>query len=268
MFGSLTDLPLFANFHEALNYYNKTKGVRGRAHIRPLKTNRRSPDAYKIDVIKDFWGTVVAVECWLYRTPVLVYWKDRLEINGFNSNTTNNFINEIAPHWLQAATQNHNQRFYIRGEGVFLAGSGKVVVNVDDRYMPINGGVHAAKLNEVTLNKHKAAQARKSVKDVVELAKVTSKLDGYWQGLSESDEVSDDATLMRLKYVLKCGCYRALEFSYGLQHVFNGSGWHKYTADLIPYFKQYLYTQQYREQGCYDRTPAPYGVIPNKYEVA
>jgi hypothetical protein len=248
MFGHITDLPRFHNFQDAVEQYKNTKGVRGREHIKPLKTSRRSPDLYRIEAEVDGGGNVRAVACYLYRTAVLTYTPDRLIVYGFNSQTTNRFIDSIAPHWLRAYMRNNEQVFCIRSEGEFLADTNnKLVVHVDEKYMPVGGSVKAAKLNSVVLNKTRAAKARKSVKDVVELARVTSKMDGYWQGLVESSEEITDHVLGRLRGILWARRYQVKTFER---------------------LKQHLYKAEYDYQECYDYAPAPYGVIPKTYEVA
>lgn len=245
-YGQISHLPRIFSFKDAVQLYESTKGVRGRENIRPLKTNRRDPDTYKITAVR-LEGEIVAVQCWLYDTPVLVYKKDELRINGYNSRTTNMFIEGIAPHWLRAYQHNNQQVFNVKYEGEFLAdSSNKLVVPVNETYQPIKGQVQAAKLNAVVLNRTRAIEARKSVKDVVELARVTSKVDGYWKGLIESNEEINDPVLARLRGILWA---------------------HRYYINTLDDLKQRLYKAEYDAQECYDRTPAEYGTIPKAWEM-
>lgn len=244
-YGNPSYLPRIHNFNEAVSLYESIKGVRGRENIRPLKTNRRDPDTYKITAVR-LEGEIVAVQCWLYDTPVLVYKKDELRINGYNSRTTNMFIDDIAPHWLRVCKRDGHQVFHVKHEGEFLAGSTAVVVPVDENYYPIKGAVQAAELNSVVLNKTRASDARKSVKDVVELARVTSKVDGYWLGLINSNEGIEDEVVARLRGILWA---------------------HRYRIQTFDDLKQHLYQAEYDDQGCYDHSPAEYGHIPNNWEM-
>ena len=235
-FGSITHLPRFFNYNDAVEFFNNTKPIRGRTVI-PLKMNRQNPDAYYIRKNGD------NIECYLYRTPVLTYTPDSLIITCFNSQTTNKFINAISPHEVRAFTQGGKQRIGVRGEGVFVGN--KVVIKVNpETYQPIRGQVQANKLEEVVLNRTKASEARKSVKDVVELARVTSKLDGYWTVLRENDEPIEDITLRKLRSQLQ---------TWGVWGM---------TFEIL---KQKIYIMEYKNQDCYDYIPAPYGVIPKNY---
>lgn len=266
MFGHITDLPRFHNFQDAVEQYKNTKGVRGRENIKPLKKSRRSPDLYRIEAEVDGGGNVRAVACYLYRTAVLTYTPDRLIVYGFNSQTTNRFIDSIAPHWLRAYMRNNEQVFCIRSEGEFLADTNnKLVVHVDEKYMPV--GVDAAKLNSIVLNKTRAAKARKSVKAVVRFAELTSKMDGYWQALFESDGPCEDAAATQLRGILRIQRYRQQKTYHGdTVHVLNNHGY--YMAGALSALKQRIYKSEYDYQECYDYAPAPYGVIPKTYEVA
>lgn len=278
MFGSLTSMPRFFKFKDAVEYYKNTKGVRGRTHVKPLKINRRQPDQYRIAADTDAQGNISAVYCWMYRTPVLVYTPTQLIINGYNSMSTNAFINEVAPHWLRAHQRDNRQIFYIGHNGEFLADTnGKVVINIDpDTYLPRQGEVRAANLNAVVLNRTRAAESRKQCKDVIALAQVTSKLEGYWDALVKSDEVAPDMETAWLKGLLKTGNYRKNEarrwgggqiVTYEAHYAFGQ--WGKETEEqLIPAMKKHLYEQMYKQDECYDMAPAPYGVIPKKWRVA
>lgn len=247
-YGHINYLPRIHNFKDAVELYNNTKGIRGRENIRPLKMNRRDPDTYQIEAVR-LYGEIVAVQCWLYNTPVLIYTPDQLRINGYCSMTTNSFIDGIAPHWLRVWKQDGQQVFSIRGEGEFLAaGSDAVVVPVDEKYMPVSGKVEAAELDMVVLNRARAAEARKSVKDVVELARVTSKVDGYWKALMDTPDADkiDDPTLRQLRGILWA---------------------HRYRIQTLDQLKQHLYQAEYDYQQCYDHTPAEYGFIPKNWEM-
>lgn len=246
-YGNPSYLPRIHNFNEAVSLYESIKGVRGRENIRPLKTNRRDPDTYKITAEVDGGGNVRAVYCWLYNTPVLIYTPTELRVTAYNSMTTNKFIEGIAPHWLRAYQHNNQQVFNVKYEGEFLAdSSNKLVVPVNETYQPIKGQVQAAKLNAVVLNRTRAIEARKSVKDVVELARVTSKVDGYWKGLINSNEEINDPVLARLRGILWA---------------------HRYYINTLDDLKQRLYKAEYDMQECYDRTPAEYGTIPKAWEM-
>lgn len=264
MFGSVKGLPRFNNYQEAVEFARNTKGIRGREHIIPLKQNRRDPNSYRIEMDKHG-----VVSCVLYRTAVLQYFPDQLIINAYQSMTTNSFINEIAPRWLQAYMTS-GQRFWVRGEGDFVAGKNdKVVIYVDENYEPIKGGVVAAKLEAIVLNKTRAAESRKKTKDVVELARVTSKIDGYWQALVDSKENIDDPTTEWLQGLLKVGFYRMWTSYRGEErHHIHGSYPKESTADLLPTLKKHLYQKQYAADECYDYVPAEYGVVPTMWRYA
>lgn len=262
-FCSTSSLPHFHNFNDAVEFYKNVKGIRGRTHLKPLKSDRRNPDAYWITADVDGDGNIRAVQCNLYRTPVLVYTPDHLIINAYDSRTTNDFINAISPRWLHAYMEG-GQRFGIRGEGVFLGDlNDKLVIPVDANYQPKHGEVQAANLEAIVLNRTRASEARKTCKEVVALAVTTSKLDGYWEALRESPETPDDDTMRWLKGVLMVGNYRVSAskcFHYGFADIGVGS-----QEGLIPALKQWLYKREYVNQGCYDYIPAEYGVIPNQY---
>lgn len=270
MFGSsITDLPRFFNFTDAVEFYNKVKGIRGRQHIKPLKSTRRSPDEYRITAEKNCSGEIVAVYCWLYETAVLVYEKDKLIVNSYNSMTTNTFICRISPHWLGAFQQDNSQIIAVGGEGVFVGNGQTIEIPVDEAYRPVKGAVIAPKLNKIVLNKKRAAASRKSCKSVIDLAITTSKVDGYWDALMKTDEVIEDADMFWLRGVLKNGWYRTHERWDGeLVHYFNHMGYPVRSCfEIIPKLKKFLYERQYNEDKCYDKFPAPYGVIPNEWEV-
>lgn len=261
MFSSLKDLPRFYNYQDAVEFVKNTKPIRGRTHIIPLKRSRRSPDAYRVEM--DAHGVV---SCWLYRTPVLQYFPDRLVVTAFESMTTNQFINEIAPHWVKAYMQD-GQKFHVRGEGEFLPmENGKVVINVDKDYEPVKGKVQAAELLKITLNKTRAAESRKQCKGVVELARVTSKIDGYWQALVESKDIAPDEDTAWLKGILKNGFYRMQEtWRGGYYHHFDGGYPKDSAAELLPRVKAFIYQRQYDHDECYDYSPAEYGVVPKMW---
>jgi len=259
MFGSITYLPRFHNYQDAVYHYNNTKGIRGRENIRPLRTNRRQPDNYRIEMMGD------QVRCYLYRTPVLIYTPTQIIINTYNSRSTCDFINNISPYWLSASMQNGVQRIRVRERGWFLGGtSGHIIIPVDASYMPSGvESVRAAKLEAIVLNRTRASEARKTCKEVVALAVTTSKLDGYWEALRQSTETPADDTMRWLKGILEVGNYRVSAskcFHYGFAG--NGVGSQE---GLIPALKQWLYKREYVNQGCYDYIPAEYGVIPNEY---
>lgn len=260
MFGSIKGLPRFNNYQDAVNFYNETKPIRGRTHIIPLKLNRRDPDSYRIEM--DRHGVVI---CWLYRTPVLTYTPNQLIINAFSSMTTNQFINEISPYWLQAYMKD-GQKFMVRGEGEFLPmENGKVVINVDEKYEPVKGKVEAAELLKITLNKTRAAESRKQCKGVVELARVTSKIDGYWQALVESKDIAPDEDTAWLKGILKNGKYRVHQGYRGECHYFKYGYPKDSAAELLPRLKAFIYQRQYDHDECYDYSPAEYGVVPKMW---
>jgi hypothetical protein len=277
MYGSITNLPRLHNFNDAVEFYTKTKGIRGREHLKPLKSTRRDPDSYKITVDRNVDGSIREVNCWLYNTPVLVYTPTALIVNGYCSMTTNSFIDNIAPYWLRAYMKNNQQVFYVSGEGEFLADTdGELVVSVDENYKPIKGEVRAAKLNKIVLNRTRANEARKETKDVIALATLTSKIDGYWTALVNSDEIAPDEETAWLKGILKNGHYRVNKYNgwrngeWCEYEGHTGFGqWGKHSAeDLLKYLKQQLYAAQYRRHECFDYSPAPYGVIPKEWEKA
>ena len=266
MFGSIKGLPRFHNYQDAVEFVQTTKGIRGRTHIIPLKLNRRDPDSYRIEAETDGGGNIRAVHCWLYRTPVLTYTPNQLIINAFSSMTTNQFINEISPYWLQAYMKD-GQKFMVRGEGEFLPmENGKVVINVDKDYEPVKGKVQAAELLKIVLNKTRAAESRKQCKGVVELARVTSKIDGYWQALVESKDIAPDEDTAWFKGILKNGSYRMQEtWRGGYYHYFDGGYPKDSAAELLPRLKAFIYQRQYDHDECYDYSPAEYGVVPKMW---
>lgn len=243
-YSNLNDLPRFHTFQDAVEYHKNTKGIRGRTNIIPLKLNRRDPDTYRIEAEIDSGGNYRSVSCYLYRTPVLIYTPDRLIVTPYCSMTTNSFIDGIAPHWLRAYMRN-GQKFRVRGHGEFVAEyTGKLIVSVDGVYNPVK--VEADKLINVVLNRTRAAEARKSMKPLIDLARATSKLDGYWDNLRNCTDKIEDPLLAHLHRLLQIwGVWRL-------------------TFDSL---KQKIYIAEYDNQDCYDRAPAEYGVIPNRYEV-
>ena len=265
MFGStIRDLPRFNNFQDACEYYNNTKGIRGRTYIRPLKTNRRDPDNYSIDAVVDKDGEILAVACWLYRTPVLVYKPDSITVNLYESRTTNNFINEISPYWLSAYMRG-GQKLYVSAEGEFIGS--RIEIAVDDKYMPVKGGVSGQyAIEKIVLNRKRAAESRSVCKGVVELARITSKVDGYWRALVDSKDESDDENLIWLRGWLRNAGYRCYE-GYRGRYVHYSNGCHSKNSqeEVLPSLVKWLYNKQYDMDGCYDYEPAPYGVIPKNY---
>ena len=275
MFAQLTDLPRLLDFNDAVEFYTNTNGIRGRENVIPLKRSRRSPDAYRISAVKDVEGNICSIECWLYRTPVLTYTPERLIIEGYCSQTTNAFINEIAPFWLGVRMQDSQQVFCVGSEGLFLSDiHGRLEIPVDANYTPIKGEVKAAQLLEVVLNRTRAAEARKECKSLIALATMTAKIDGYWEALVKSTDIAPDEETAWLKGVLKMGGYRIVD-RYTFMDGTGGNRPHHYlfgqadlsATPLLQRLKSHVYNAQYNEQRCYDKTPAPYGVIPNRYEV-
>lgn len=264
MFGStIRDLPRFNNFQDACEFYKKTKGIRGRTHVRPLKTNRRDPDNYRIEAQTGADGEILAVFCWLYRTPVLIYTPNSIVINLYDSMTTNNFINEITPYWLSAYMRG-GQKLYVSGEGEFIGS--RIEIAVDDKFMPVKNGVSGQyKVEKVVLNRKRAAEARKDCQPVVELARVTSKVDGYWRALVDSKDESDDENLIWLRGWLKNAGYRCYEGYGGHRHYSHSCHTKNSQEEVLPSLVKWLYVRQYKEKDCYDYEPAPYGVIPKNY---
>ena len=267
-FGRVSDMPRFENYDQALAYFTKTKGIRGRLHLKPLKSNRRDPDHYRIDV-----NPLGGVECWLYQTPVLIYYPDKLVVNTFDSRTTVGFVDDVAPRWLWSFIQGGTQiigvcRQMDSGAAGYFIGN-RIEVGVDKDYQPIKGGVSASKLNKVVLNKTRAAQSRKQCKDVIELARVTSKIDGYWAALKENDETPEEQAMQWLKNVLKIGGYHRHErWNGSVVHTGFGS-WGEATPEaLLPRMKKHLFKAMYKNDGCYDYEPSPYGVVPKEWRVA
>lgn len=269
-FGYVSDLPRLENYEQALTYFNQTKGVRGRTHIKPLKINRRDPDSYQIDVVK-VGDAIVAVQCWLYNTPVLEYYKDRIVVNTWNSRTTCGFVDSIAPYWLQAGMRQDRMRLFVRGEGQFMSDFHKnesVTIHVDNQYAPIKGGVKAGVFNEVVLNRTRAAAARKELKPIMELARATSKLDGYWLALRQTSEEIEDETMCKLRALLDANGYSVREGWNGSTVHSMGHVWGMASQEqLLPTLKKRAYLYAYRANNCYDRAPAPYGVIPKNWEL-
>lgn len=267
-FGRVLDMPRFENYNEALAYFTKTKGIRGRLHLKPLKSSRRDPDHYRIDINKDG-----GIECWLYQTPVLIYYPDKLVVNTFDSRTTVGFVDDVAPRWMYSYQYQGTQIIAVchqmegGASGQFIGT--RIEVAVDKDYQPIKGGVSASKLNKVVLNKTRAAQSRKQCKDVIELARVTSKIDGYWQALKENDETPEEPAMQWLKNILKIGGYYTGERWNGNTYHTGFGSWGESSAELLlPRLKQHLFKAMYKNDGCYDYVPSPYGVVPKKWRVA
>lgn len=264
-FGYVTDLPRFENYNQALAYFNKTKGMRGREHIKPLKTTRRCPDDYRIDKRQDG-----GIECWLYKTPVLTFYPDSIVINTFDSRTTCSFVDSIAPSWVWSNINQGTQVISVIGEGMFIGPRVEISVEcVYGVYTPVKGSVKASKLEQVILNKQRATESRKQCKEVVELARVTSKIDGYWDALNSSTEPVEDEAMQWLKNVLRIGkYYQHQRWNGSISHTGFGS-WGEQTAEgLLPRLKQRLYKMTYTEHDCYDYIPAPYGTLPKVWRTA
>lgn len=266
-FGRVLDMPRFENYNEALAYFTKTKGIRGRLHLKPLKSSRRDPDHYRIDINKDG-----GIECWLYQTPVLTYYPDKLVVNTFDSRTTCAFVDDIAPRWLWSFIQGGTQIIGVchqmgSGAAGYFIGN-RIEVGVDKDYRPVKGGVRSAQLEKVVLNRTRAAQARKQCAEVLELARVTSKVDGYWAALKDSDEVIEEQAMQWLKNILKIGGYYQHERWNGSVVHAGFNSWGEPSAELLlPRMKKHLYKAMYKNDGCYDYERAPYGVIPKEWRI-
>lgn len=169
-FGRVLDMPRFENYNEAKKFFDETKGIRGRLHLKPLKSSRRDPDHYRIDI-----NPLGGIECWLYQTPVLIYYPDHLVVNTFDSRTTVGFVDDVAPRWMYSYQYQGTQIISVGGEGSFIGT--RIEVPVDKDYQPIKGQVRSAQLEKVTLNKKRAAESRKQCAEVIELARVTSKVE-------------------------------------------------------------------------------------------
>lgn len=262
MFGQVSDLPHLANYTQALKKFNETKGIRGRTHIKPLKTNRRDPDSYQIKQ-----NPLGGIECWLYQTPVLIYYPNELVINTFDSRTTCCFVDDIAPNGIWANQYQSTMVVSIMGEGQFIGSS--IRIPMDENYLPIKGAVESYKLDQVVLNRTRAAEARKMCKDVIALAQVTSKLDGYWESLRASKEETDDENLDWLRRLLDIGGYSRRErWDGSMYHCGFGSWGERSAEDLLPRLKQRLYQRTYEQENCYDYIAAPYGVVPKNWRVS
>lgn len=267
-FGYITDLPRFNTYAEALAFFNKTKGMRNREHIKPLKSSRRCPDDYRI--AKRLDG---GIECWLYRTPVLIYYPTHMVINTWDSRTTCSFVDNIAPSWLWAYMYKDTQIISVCGQmenGVSGSFVGPVVeVSVDSVYRPIQGGVKSSALEKIVLNKQRATESRKQCKDVIELARVTSKMDGYWNALRSSTEPIEERAMEWLKNVLTMNGYYAHErWDGSITHTGFGTWGCRTPEELLPKLKQRMYKMMYAEDGCYDYIPAEYGVVPKEWRTA
>jgi hypothetical protein len=86
-------IPLINDYASALKIWEETKPIRGReVDTRPLG-QRRSVDSYKINKLPDG-----AVECILYKTPVVTFYENgdvRIKANGWSSQSTAIFIQEV-----------------------------------------------------------------------------------------------------------------------------------------------------------------------------
>jgi hypothetical protein len=91
-FSTFTDMPRLHNYKQAYEHWKMIKPLRG-SDVRPLcpTTNGRRKKHLRIEVTDE------AVQCWLYRTPVVTYYSNGdIEIdNEYPSQSTNSFVSEL-----------------------------------------------------------------------------------------------------------------------------------------------------------------------------
>lgn len=94
MYGHIrTAAPTILNLDHAREMYDAVKPIRGRAEdVRPFA--RRSDDTRTIRLNAD-----ETVSCRLYRTDVITYHADKIEVNldGYTTTTTAAFLNDVLP---------------------------------------------------------------------------------------------------------------------------------------------------------------------------
>ena len=115
-------LPMVVSFYDALERFNNTKPIRGRApEIRPLGIRRRHEAS--IDVMRDEHGEVEYVDLKLWGARVMSFWRDEPHVmvihapdsnRYFQSTTTASFIQEVTGY--SCLLNDHKLKFYVGGK--------------------------------------------------------------------------------------------------------------------------------------------------------
>ena len=127
-------IPLINDYATALKLWEDTKPIRGRAiDTRPL--GHRRNDHYLINKLPDG-----AVECILYKTPVVIFWENGdvvIRHDGYNSVSTCNFIGEVLG--LHSSIFNYKTLVGFGGKDYIVPDSGLTIKrNANWVYEPVN----------------------------------------------------------------------------------------------------------------------------------
>ena len=127
-------IPLINDYASALKLWEDTKPIRGRAiDTRPL--GHRRNDHYLINRLPDG-----AVECILYKTPVVIFWENGdvvIKHDGYNSVSTCNFIGEVLG--LHSSIFNYKTLVGFGGKDYIVPDSGLTIKRNDNWvYEPVN----------------------------------------------------------------------------------------------------------------------------------
>ena len=118
---SYGQLPMVVSFYDALERFNNTKPIRGRApEVRPLGIRRRHEAS--VDVMRDVHGEVEYVDLKLWGARVMSFWRDEPHVmvihapdsnRYFQSTTTASFIQEVTGY--SCFLNDHKLKFYVDG---------------------------------------------------------------------------------------------------------------------------------------------------------
>jgi hypothetical protein len=127
-------IPLINDYASALKLWEDTKPIRGRAiDTRPL--GHRRNDHYLINFLPEG-----AVECILYKTPVVTFWENGdvvIKHDGWNSVSTCNFIGEVLG--LHSSIFNYKTLVGFGGKDYVVPNSGLTIKrNATWVYEPVN----------------------------------------------------------------------------------------------------------------------------------
>jgi hypothetical protein len=127
-------IPLINDYATALKLWEDTKPIRGRAiDTRPL--GHRRNDHYLINLLPEG-----AVECILYKTPVVTFWENGdvvIKHDGYNSVSTCNFIGEVLG--LHSSIFNYKTLVGFGGKDYIVPDSGLTIKRNDNWvYEPVN----------------------------------------------------------------------------------------------------------------------------------
>ncbi len=127
-------IPLINDYASALKLWEDTKPIRGRAiDTRPL--GHRRNDHYLINFLPEG-----AVECILYKTPVVTFWENGdvvIKHDGWNSVSTCNFIGEVLG--LHSSIFNYKTLVGFGGKDYVVPDSGLTIKRNDNWvYEPVN----------------------------------------------------------------------------------------------------------------------------------